>query len=123
MYVRGFLGFILFQNGQLLIPDRLGYFLDDFGNFENLVKIWTCGPPNYYQNALKNTRNYGIILETIIFVNMGLQDFELFRKLNVLGTMFFDVCETLNTCFENNFTKMRIKNDKLPLIKSTKAWI
>ena len=24
-----------------MIPDRLGYFLDDFGNFENLVKSWT----------------------------------------------------------------------------------
>ena len=32
------------------------YFSDDFGNFENLVKIWTRAPPNYYQNGSKNTR-------------------------------------------------------------------
>ena len=40
-----------------MIPDRLQVFLNDFGNFENLVKIWTRGPPNYYQTASKNTRN------------------------------------------------------------------
>ena len=32
------------------------YFLDDFGNFGNLVKIWTRRHPNYYQNAWKRTR-------------------------------------------------------------------
>ena len=30
------------------------YFLDDFGNFEHFVKIWTRGPPNYYQKCFKH---------------------------------------------------------------------
>jgi hypothetical protein len=34
----------------------LQYFLDDFGSFENLVKIWTRRPPNYHQNISTNTR-------------------------------------------------------------------
>ena len=29
------MGFQLFQNGELSIPDRFHYFLDDFLNFEN----------------------------------------------------------------------------------------
>ena len=50
------------------------YVLDDFGNFENLVKIWTCGPPNYYQNCSKRVQEkYGNILENVKFVNMGLK--------------------------------------------------
>ena len=61
LYCWGFLGFILFLNGQLRSPVILQYFFDDFGNFENLVKIWTRRPPNYYQNSSKNTRKYGII--------------------------------------------------------------
>ena len=66
LYFRRFLGFILFQNGWLRSPDLLQYFLDDFGNFENYVKIWTRRPPHYYQNASTNTnKNYGIILEKI----------------------------------------------------------
>ena len=51
------------------------YFLDDFGNFENLVKIWTRRPPNYYQNASTNTKKCGDILEHIIFVNLGTNKF------------------------------------------------
>ena len=50
------MGFQLFQNGKLRPPDLLQYFLDDFWNFEHVVKIWTRIPPNYYQNASKNTR-------------------------------------------------------------------
>ena len=48
-YFLGFWGFILFQNGKLRSPVILQYFLDDFGNFENFVKIRTRRPPNYYQ--------------------------------------------------------------------------
>ena len=39
-----------------MIPDRLGYFLNDFWNSENLVKIWTLGVRIYYQNTSQNTR-------------------------------------------------------------------
>ena len=39
-----------------MIPDRFQYLLDDFWNFENLVKTWTHRPPNYYKNAAQNTR-------------------------------------------------------------------
>ena len=52
----------------------MGYFLDDFGNFENFVKIWTRRPPDYHQNASKNTRNImDSSLKNNIFVNMGHQ--------------------------------------------------
>ena len=34
----------------------LQYFLDDFWNFVNLVKIWTRRPTNYYQITPKYTR-------------------------------------------------------------------
>ena len=44
-----FLGFILFQNGKLRSPDLFQYFLDDFGNFENFVKMWARRPLNYYR--------------------------------------------------------------------------
>ena len=74
------------------------YFLDDFGNFENFVKIWTHRPPNYYKNASKNTRKYGITLGNIIYVNMGLNKMNIFDKMYVLGTMFFVFC-LLGVCF------------------------
>ena len=41
---------------KLKSPDLFKYFLDDFGNFENFVKIWIRGPPIHYQNATKNKR-------------------------------------------------------------------
>ena len=60
-----------------MIPDRLGYFLDDFGNFEKLVKIWAHGPANYYQNTLKNTREImGTSWKHIIFVNLGTTSYD-----------------------------------------------
>ena len=34
-----------------MIPDRFQYVLDNFWNFENLVKFWTRRPPNYYQKC------------------------------------------------------------------------
>ena len=59
----------------------MGYFLDDSGNFENFVKIWSRNPPDYHQNASKNTRK---IMESswknIIFVNLGHQKFRKFSK-------------------------------------------
>ena len=59
----------------------MGYFLDDSRNFENFVKIWSRRPPDYHQNALKNTRK---IMESswkhIICVNMGHQQFRKFSK-------------------------------------------
>ena len=48
-------------------PRTLQYFLDDFGNFEKFVKIWTRIPPNYYQHASKKTRKYGIIFKIYYF--------------------------------------------------------
>ena len=51
-----FLGLYYSKNGELMIPDRLGYFLDDFRNFENVHKIWTRRPPSYHQNSSNDTR-------------------------------------------------------------------
>ena len=68
----------------------MGYFLDDSGNFENFVKIWTRRPPNYYQNASKNTRK---IMESswksIIYVNLGHQKFRKFLNSGPTKHLFF----------------------------------
>ena len=68
----------------------MGYFLDDSGNFENFVKIWTRRPPNYYQNASKNTRK---IMESswknIIYVNLGLTKFRKFLNSGPTRHLFF----------------------------------
>ena len=69
----------------------MGYFLDDSGNFENFVKIWSRNPPNYYQNASKNTRKLWNHLGKILFLSIwDSQNFENVRNLYVLGTSFFD---------------------------------
>ena len=66
------------------------YFLDDSGNFENFVKIWPPTPPNYYQNASKNTRK---IMESswkhIIYVNLGLTKFRFFFNSGPTRHLFF----------------------------------
>ena len=72
------LGFILFQNGELRAPDLVQYFLDDLGNFENLVKILTRNPPNCYQRALQNTRKIWNHLGKILF--MSIWDSKSFEK-------------------------------------------
>ena len=46
-----------------MIPDGVQYFLDDFGNFEHFVKIWSRILPNYYQNASTIQDKSGNILE------------------------------------------------------------
>ena len=82
-----------------MIPDRLGYFLDDFGNFENLVKNWTRRPTNYYRNASQIQENMGTSWTNIIVVNLGLKKLK-FSKMYVLGTRFSRfVCEKLSTYF------------------------
>ena len=48
--------FKLFQNLELMIPDRLQYFWNDLWNFENIDLVWNRRPPNYYKNASKQTR-------------------------------------------------------------------
>ena len=78
-----------------MIPDRLGYFLDDFGNFENLVNILTRSPPNYYQRALKNTRKHMGTSWEILFMSIWDSKIEKFENMYVLGAMrflFFSVC-------------------------------
>ena len=52
------------------------YFLDDFGNFEKNVKIWTRSTPNYYQNGSTNTRKvHGSILEKYCLCQSGIHKF------------------------------------------------
>ena len=65
-----------------MIPDRFQYFLDDFGNFENSVKIWTRRPPNCYQNVSKNTRTImDPSWKNIMYVNMGLRKIRTKREI------------------------------------------
>ena len=42
---RGFMGFLLFPNAWLSIPDRLQYFLNVFWNFQNSEICWTRSGP------------------------------------------------------------------------------
>ena len=44
-----FLGFELFPDGELMIPDRLQYFWEDFWNDHKGDQIWTIGPRIYHQ--------------------------------------------------------------------------
>ena len=48
--------FELFPNGELMIPDRLQYFLEHFRNDQKYDKIWTLGPRIYHQNLSTNPR-------------------------------------------------------------------
>ena len=119
-----------------MIPDRFQYFLDDSGNFENLVKIWSRNPPNYYQNASNNTRK---IMESswknIILSIWDTNIFENFQNLYVLGTMCFDfvwicfrcVCD-FYVLFYYIFWKYFYEDEELkmihfPLLNSTQTWI
>ena len=70
------------------------YFLNAFGNFENLVKIWTRRPPNYYQNASKNARqNMDSSWEILLLSIWDIKHFENCRDRYVLGTrLFSDFC-------------------------------
>ena len=101
-----------------MIPDRLGYFLNDFWNFEILVKIWTRGAPNYYQHASQIQENMESPWENIIFVNMGLTKFRNISKSVCPRYQVFSIrfsispgfsCDLLSTYFENILTKMRIE--------------
>ena len=70
MFDLGSMGLKLFQNGELRSPDILQYFLDDFGNFEIFVKIWTRSPPNYLQITLKLQEKYWNIIGKYGFENL-----------------------------------------------------
>ena len=67
--------------------------------------------------------NYGIILENIMYANMGLKQIESSKSVCPrYHGVSFSFCGKLSTYFENNSTKMRIGNDKFPRNKSAKAW-
>ena len=90
LFVAGFMGFKLFKNGELRSPDLFQYFLDDLGNFENLVKMWTRRPPNYYQNCSKIQETLWNHPGKISFMSIwDPKKFENVRKMYVLGTICF----------------------------------
>ena len=43
------------------------YFFDDFGNFQNFVKIWTRRPKYYQKGVNEYKKEYGSILKNMIF--------------------------------------------------------
>ena len=49
----GFYGVLIIQKWLIKVSGSIVIFLNDFGNFEHLVKIWTRRPPNFYQNVSK----------------------------------------------------------------------
>ena len=107
----------------------MGYFLDDSGNFENLVKIWPPTPPNYHQNASKNTRKIWNHPGQILF--MSIWDIKNFEKILTLDppTPPFVFCFS----FYDNLLSIYLKNSfygdeerkmiNFPLINKRKAWI
>ena len=112
----------------------MGYFSDDSGNFENLVKIWTRRPPNYHQNASRNTRK---IMESswqnIMFVNMGHQKFRKFSKsvcprYQICSTLFDFVLGFSGVFLSIYISKYFYEDEELktihfPLLNSTPTWI
>ena len=84
-----FSGIVLFPNCELMLPDRLQYFLDDVWNFENVVKIWARIPPNYYKNASKTQEklwgHLGKILSLYICDSNNIVNFE---NMEVMCTVF-----------------------------------
>ena len=96
-----------------MIPDRLQYFLEHFWIDQKCDQIWTLGPRIYYQNTSNNTRNYGNILDTTSFVNLGIKHF-IFKIVEspVYHVFVFAFCfclfEMLSTSFLSQFVKVRI---------------
>ena len=111
-----------------MIPDRFQYFLDDSGNYEHFVKIWTRRPPNYYQHALTNTRKYGIILDKYYLCQSGTQQNRTNRetvcpRYHVFIFLWVFFCEneyivSKELCWDENRKMIHF-----PFIKSTKAWM
>ena len=62
-----FRGFELFQNGNVMIPDRSQSFLDDFWNDRTCDQIWTLGPRIYHKNTLKHTEIHGNLIKHYYF--------------------------------------------------------
>ena len=109
------------------------YFLDDFWNFQNFVKIWTRWPPNYYQNALNESRqNWNDLWNMFSFYIWESEKHEVSRSPVYLTSR---CCY----CFPSFFLFLILLSDNIvkswkvddeewpginfPLIKSTKAWI
>ena len=92
------------------------YFLTDFGNFENLVKLWTRELPNYYQNASNATRKIWKHPGTYYLCESGTHQNRKKRKLCVLG-----IFEKLSRSFLIIFLKMRIGKDKFSIRKISKS--
>ena len=49
-----------------MIPDRLQYFLEHFGNDQKCDQIWTLGPRIYHQNISKNKEHMGASLNELM---------------------------------------------------------
>ena len=56
-----------------MMTDRFQYVLDDFGNFENLVKIWTVDLPNITKIFQRIQDTYEFIIKNIIFISENLK--------------------------------------------------
>ena len=113
----GFFGFTLFQNGWLRSPDLFQYFFDDFGNFDNLGKIWTRRPPDYYQNCSKiqeTTESFFNIYYFHIWESMNMKMSEidekhLHRLFVCVFISFYSISYIKPSIYlENIFMKMRI---------------
>ena len=104
----------------------MGYFLDDSGNFENLVKIWPPTPPNYHQNTSKHTRKImESSLKNIIFDIWASEILRFFEILERQTHHFFDKSFWIFKIFPQKYFSgdEDLKIIYFPLIKCTKAWI
>ena len=62
------MGFQLFPNGYLMIPDLLQFFLMIFGTSKFPIKYGPVDPGSYHQNISTDTKNMGPSLRHIIFI-------------------------------------------------------
>ena len=77
----GFLGGInIFPEWLINDSWSIGIFLRWFGELRFFVKIWTRGPPNYYQNASTNTRIIRTHHGKCYFCQSGTQKMKMFEK-------------------------------------------
>ena len=91
-------GVYIIPKWLIKVPGPVQYFLDDFGNFESLVKIWTRRSPNYYQHPLTKTRKFmESSLKLIIFISENLE-LDFLKCLKGTTTIFlkniFDLVES-----------------------------
>ena len=121
MVCLGYFGVYIIPKWLVKVPGHFAIFKKKIGNFEHLVKIWTRGPPNYYQNASTNTRKIWSHLGQILFMSIWDSKKRFVRK-NVCPRYHifcflcsFSFCEIVSTYSLNNFVSNKTMREEYPI--------